>query len=357
MLVRTLIGDRFGQILTEVQARVESTTWILNGIGRTAISLALSDAKATEENLRIGNRLYLAFDNGLPDWGGVLDMPRNWSHGMVAMTAYELPWLLQWRCTRKNDAFYERPAGLIFRELLRREEEQDPLGITFGSIWMGGHPHWPRYHYKSLWYVLDYSLRRMERCDFRFIPYIDNGRILFRASLYQEAGDDKSASVALVEGRNIAAGFRLAEKGQIINSYYAVGEGSTWGTERVVVAARDNESIATYGLREVGKIHSGVSEQSTLEMHARNALDTNSQPRKIFTLPVTDHEPGLFAAYDLGDTVNAIIPSYGFSGFDGTLRVIAREFNPATGACDLVVEEPHSVEPWVYQDEAEEEPE
>lgn len=351
--MRVEIGDRFGRILTEVVADVDPVAWILNGIGKTAISLPISDEKATEENLRIGNRVYLEMDKGLPAWGGVLDLPRTWGGGVVKTTCYGIEHLMKYRSTGKNDAFYERPAGYVWQELLRREEAQDPLGITMGEIWMGGRPHWPRYHYKSLWYVIDYSLRRMERCDFRFIPYIDNGHILFRAEFYQVAGEDKSGKLSLIEGSNIAADLRMQEQGAVVNQHFAVGEGSTWGVERLVVAARATESIAKYGVRETGTIYPGVSVESTLEMHARNVLDTNNQPRRIFSLAATNNEPAMYKDYGLGDTVGCVLPSFDFGGFDGTVRVLAREYDPDTGSCRLVVEEPQPVEPWVYQVETE----
>lgn len=355
--MRALIGDRFGKLIAEVVADVDSLSWILNGIGKSGIALSISDSKTTAENLQIGNRIYLEFENGLPAWGGVLDLPRDWQGGTVSMTAYTIEWLLKTRKTKKTDAFYEQPAGIVFRDLLVQAENEDPLGITIGSIWKGGRPHWPRYHYKSLWYVLDYSLPRMEQCDFTFTPYIANGHIKFRADFYQAAGDDKSQSVELIEGRNIGAGVRLREHGEIINSYHAVGEGSTWGPERSVIAAKDRESIATYGLRQVGKVHPGVSQPATLEMHARRAIDQHSTPRKLFTLPVLSREPATFASYGLGDTIGCTLPSYYFDGFAGPVRVLGREYDPVSGDCELAVEEPRTIEQWVYDEDIEEESE
>jgi hypothetical protein len=348
--MRALIGNRFGTIIAEVVGDIDSTSWILNGIGKSGLTLAKSDANVNEETLRINNRIYMEFDNGLPAWGGILAMPRDWTPGTVHMAAYTIEEALKTRHTRKTDAFYERPAGVIFRELLLQEEVEDPLGITIGEIWQGGNPHWPRYHYKSLWYVLDYSLRRMEICDFKFTPYLDNGVIKFRTDFYQVAGDDKSGTVELTEGRNTASGLKLREQGSIINKYTSVSEGSTWGPERSVVIARYNESVAKYGLMEQAKVHAGVSQVATLEMHARNAINTHAEPRKLFTLPVVDQEPARYAAYGLGDTIRATLPSFGFDGFDGTLRVLGREFDPATGECELVVEEPRTFEPLI-QDE------
>lgn len=358
MLTRVIVADRFGQQLTELVADVGPVSWVLNGVGRTSLSLALSDPKATGVNLQIGNRIYLQFDNGLPPWGGVLDLPRSWQGGTVTVSAYGIERLLDYRCTGKNDAFYDRSAGYIFRELLRREEVQDPLGIRFGEVWMGGRPHWPRYHYKSLWYVLDYSLRRMERCDWRFTAYLDSeSRIRFRASFYEVAGQDRSSNVAIVEGRNAADGLQLTEQGAVINAHYAVSEGQTWGSERLVVAGRETESIARYGLRETGKVYSGVSMPTTLEMHARNTLRINSRPRRIFNFEVTNNAPGAFGDYGLGDTIRCVLPSFGFDGYDGNVRVMAREYDPQSGRCTLVVEEPREPEYWIYQDDVEEEAE
>jgi len=352
--MRVLIGDRFGKIINEVIADIGPVSWVLDGIGKTALTMATSDGKATANNLQIGNRVYAEMDKGLPPWGGVIDLPRVWSGGTITVTCYTVEHLLDYRVTEKNASFYGLPLGAILTRLLAREEEQDPLGIVPGSIWMGGHPHWPRYHYKSLWYVLDYSLSRMERCDFLFTPYIDNGYIKFRADFFQEAGADKSSSVALIEGRNTAAGLRLEEQGAVVNTHTAVSEGSTWGPERITVTARDSDSVATYGLRETGKVYAGVSMPATLEMHGRSVVNTNSNPRRIFSLEVTNNTPGTFADYGLGDTVACVLPSFGFGGFDGKVRILGREYNPATGVCKLVVEEPHAIEPWIYTEDEQE---
>jgi hypothetical protein len=199
--------------------------------------------------------------------------------------------------------------------------------------------------------VLDYSLPRMERCDFRFVPYLEEDFIRFEARFFQIAGRDRSANTAIVEGRNTAAGLKLTEQGQVINDYAAVAEGQTWGPERTVVLGQDAASRARYGLRESGKVYPGVSATATLEMHARNVLATHSEPRRIFNLEVTDDAPGRFGDYDLGDLVRCVLPSFGFGGYDGTVRVIGREYDPESGRCTLVVEEPNEPPFWIYQDD------
>ena len=48
-------------------------------------------------------------------------------------------------------------------------------------------------------------------------------------------------------------------------------------------------------------------------------------------------KPALFADYGLGDSVRVILPSFGFGGTDESVRILAREFDPNSGACGLVV--------------------
>jgi hypothetical protein len=348
--MRVLIGNRFGSIIEEITPGIGPISWILNGVGSVQLSFAKSDAKTTVRNLRLGNRVYIELDNGLPAWGGTMELPRHWDKGTVSVTCYEIGYLLKYRPTRKYDAFYDLPVGAIFSELLQREEEKDPMGITLGTVWLGGRPQWPLYHYKSLWDIFTDSLRKNELCDFRFIPYLDSG-IKFRAELYQVAGSDKTSSVALVEGSNIGEDLALEEQGAVVNIQIAIGSGSTWGDERKVMVARDSDSAALYGLRGLPIVYSGLNEPASLEMQARNALADSSQPRRIFTLPVTNNEPGTFGTYDLGDIVKAVLPTFGFGGYDGTLRILAREFNPQDGNCRLVVDENNQPTTWVYQDE------
>ena len=349
--MRVLVGDRFGRILEEITPNISSVVWALNQIGKTRLTSSRHSKEFNETLLGIGNRIYLEFDNGLPPWGGVIGLPRSWTSSGVLCTCYTIEYLLKYRVTDKNASFYERYAGDIFELVIQREEEQDPLGITIGSVWKGGSPHWPVYHHTSLWDVLDYSIRRMERCDFRFTPYLEDGHIKFRADFYQIAGADKTATVSFTEGRNAGEVLQLEEQGELLNTHYAISEGSVWDEDRLVIVGKDLESIAKYGLREAGKVYAGTSMQSTLEMHVRNVIRLNSEPRRYFRFPVTNSEPGTFDSYVLGDTIGCRLPSFGFNGYNENVRVLAREYNPTTGGCELVVEEPNEPTYWIYQED------
>lgn len=352
--MRILVGDKTGKLLGELDAEIRSMTTALNEIGGAELAVSTSDSKANEDYLGIGNRIYVEMDNGLPPWGGVLDTPRVWSQGIIEITCYTIEHLYQYRVTGKNESYYERQAGQIFQILVEHEEEKDPLGVTIGEVWKGGRPHYPRYHYRDLWYIFNYSLLNMELCEFTFTPYLSNGYIKFRADFKQLMGEDKSASVSLIENRNVVADTMLEEQGNIINQFYAIGDGSTWDEDRKVQVGLERQSRAKYGLRQASRIHAGVTYRSTLEMHVRNELKLNSEPRRIFKLSAVNQEPGTFASYKLGDIVRCELASFGFDGYRSNVRITAREYHPDREVCDLVVEEPRYPDYWIYEDEREE---
>jgi len=349
--MKVIVGDKFGQVLGEITPYLDTISTILNGIGRTKLTISKNSSDFVPSLLTVGNTIYIEFDNGLPAWGGILDLPYLWSTGDVNINCYEIPYRFKTRTTDKQASFYGLNAGTIFRLVLTREENQSPMGLIMGSIWEGGDPHYPVFHHTSLWDVLDYSLRQMERCDFGFVPYIEDGFIKFKANFYQIAGEDKTDKAALAEGRNIGSVTDTEERGEIINVHYAIGAGADWSQDRIVIVTEDLKSIAMYGRRETSMIYSDTSMASTLTMQGRNVIRLNSQPRVIFRAPVTNNEPGTFSSYDLGDTLACQLPSYGFDGFYDSVRVMAREYNPNTGQCELVLEVQNEPEYWIYQED------
>ena len=338
-MVRVVVANRFGTAIAELPARVISVAWVLNGIGKATIECSAAEPLVTPDTIRPSNRVYLEFDNGLPPWGGVLDLPRVWSGGKVTLPAYTIEHLLRFRLTRRTAAFNGAPVGAAFARLLRDMEAAQPEGVTVGAVWHGGARHYLRYHYKPLWEVFK-KLRALEGCDIVFTPLFVGGQISFQANLYDRAGSDKSNSVMLMEGANVVAPERFEEQGPIVNSVVAAGAGTTWAEERPVVRGRQADSIALYGLRERLEVHSGVTAKGTLEGHARRSVSNTAFPVHRFGLSVVDSEPGPFERYDIGDIVRLVLPSVRW-GYDGLVRIIGREFRPEQGVCRLAVDEWH----------------
>jgi hypothetical protein len=335
---RLVLGDRFGTVLTELKADIEFVNWRKNNIGKAKFMIAATDPKATATNLRYGNRVLFEFENGLPDWGGVIDPPRTWLDGKITVTAYSAAYLFTYRTTAKGRYFTNQSVGDIFKALINEANNIEDTGVVIGTIWTGGTNHSPDYHFKKLFEIFQKSLTsRLSTGDFEFIPTIIDGKIKFTANFYASRGTNKINTV-LIQDKNLS-NIKLKEQGPIINSWDAVGEGTTWGDDRLDSNATDLDSVSLYGLREGSKVYGDVSNQITLDDNTANLLSVSKDIYNIFTLGALNKSPAKFADYDIGDVVSLVAPDYCFGGTETTIRILSREFSPRTGKCALVVQE------------------
>lgn len=332
-----LIGDQFGRVIGEMQGEVQGVAWKLNDYGQARFTLGRADAAATEEMLRPGNRVLVQFGNGLPDWGGMLDLPLRFRSGRIELTAYSGERILADRITGRGRYFSNMTAGEIFRALLN---EAAPSGVEVGDVWTGGELHGPDYHYRQLYDVYSRSLSgRIEDADWGVSARLASGRIAFRANFYERRGVDHGRRLALIDGVNMAEG-DLNYQGTLVNEWSFAGAGTGWGeSNRIYAGARDEASIAKYGLRQRGETRVDVSVQETLDRSAAVALAGSREPRGIIDPVALDRAPARFWQYDVGDRIRVEMYEVGFGdGYEATVRVTAREFLPATGVCSLVVE-------------------
>ena len=335
---RFIVGNKLGTTIAELSPDIGTVSWRLNKVGVVDFSIAVTDPKATEDNLKYGNRVLIEFSNGLPGWGGVIDPPRKWDGSNIVCRAYSGAYLFDYRITDKGRYFSGASAGTIFQSLIQETNAVEDTGVDIGNIYTGGSGHSPSYHYKNLLDIFQKSLtNRLSTSDFDFIPSESGGEIIFTARFYESKGIDRT-QLALTQGANLTR-IKLIEQGPIINSWDVAGEGSNWGSDRLTAQEQNADSISLYGLRQGSKIYSDVSIQGTLDDHAENLLDDSENPYNIFELEVADKLPAKFADYDLGDTVSLVAPDYGFAGTKTTVRILDRSYDPSNGLCDLVVQE------------------
>jgi len=351
--MRVLLGDRSGRVHGElVNGNISNISWRLNSTGSSTLKIKVwrDNSLFKKELLSSGSRVYVEFDNGLPAWGGVMDLPRRWTEGELEIRVHTIERILSYIITKKTRGFYGAVVGHIFGEVLREAELREQLGLELGHIWYGGLPHWPRYHFRDAMWIINNSIRKMENCDYHFVPYLDDGRIKFRAELHEFFGADKRDSVLLAEGNNIVKA-TLVEQGNIVNRVAVVGTGSTWG-ERDVVYGEEHNSIRKYGLRERMLQPSGVSQIATLRRHADVGLRENAFPHTIVGLEVSDNLPSKFEDYGIGDIISINLVNYGFEGFSAPMRILARGYDPGTGSCELVCDERFEYSISTYEDDA-----
>ena len=338
MTVRVLVGDVYGRILAEIEPDVGAVTSRLNAVGQCTFSLAKTDSKALEENLHFGNRILVQFDNGLRDWGGIIDPPRDWGLANVTCTAYSGEYIFGMRQTDKGRYFSGATVGAIYQSLIDEANAQRDMGIALGSVWTGGEGHSPDYHFKNLLDIFQDSLcDRLSDADFDVTASEASGKIVFTANLYERKGTTRT-DYPLIESANAQVA-RFSEQGYLVNWWDLAGEGSDWGDNRIFSHTEDATSIGVYGLRQGSQIYSDVSVQATLDAHATNALAQSKDPHNMLELVTLDAVPARFRDYDVGDTVPLSMHSMGFGGLETTVRIWGRTYSPNLNLCGLVVRE------------------
>ena len=337
MGMRFLVGDVSGTLLAELEPEVKGVSWRRNDVGKVLFEVARKNAKAREEILRFGNRVLIEFDNGLPNWAGMMDPPMEWSGGVIKCTAYSAEYILGTRQTDQGRYFTDASVGYIFSHLIEEANAVESMGIELGSVYEGGSGHYPEYHFDNLLGIIRDSLcKRLSEFDWDVTGSESGGRISLAANLYERKGSDKP-NVALIEGHNLT-GIRLIKQGEIVNWWDLAGEGSTWGSDRLVtLGTKDDASRSLYGLRQKSAMYTSVSVQATLDSHASTLLEESKGPHNMLELVAVDELPAGFEAYDVGDCVSVELVGYGFGGMEGSVRIEGREWGD--GVCKLVVRE------------------
>lgn len=333
--VQVLICNRNGVPLADISPDIESASWRLNSTGMCKFSLPWTDAKCTQDNLKFGNRLLIQFDNGLPNWGGVLDPPRTRQQGVIGCTAYTAERLLDWRVTDKGRYFSSQDAGYIAKKLLEYENADWATGISDGSITETGTDRTLEYHFHDL--LQRYKdLARLSGQDFYVAAAYSGGVLSFTLNWYEARGTDYSDSVWLLDGANVSSA-KLSEQGPLANVIRLAGEGTSWGDERLTSIDADADSRESYGYREYSEVQLGVVNATTLDDNAATLLSEMKDPRNVYDLTVTNDDPGDFASYDVGDTVHAELFVDSAEWYVANeVRVYAREWHP-DDVCRLVV--------------------
>ena len=188
--MRLLVGNNRGTLLAELEPNIKQVSWRLNDVGKLVFEISQKDVKATEEILRYGNRLLVEFDNGLPNWVGMIDPPRDWNNGIITVNVYSGEYVLGTRQTDRGRYFTDGSVGYIFEKLISEANEVEDTGIALGSIYGGGDGHWPDYHFDNLLKIIRDSLcSRLSTYEWNITGSVSGGVIGMAANLYERKGE------------------------------------------------------------------------------------------------------------------------------------------------------------------------
>jgi hypothetical protein len=333
-LARAVVFDRNGAAIAEIWPDLRSVAWRLNKVDVADLSLPYTRPGCRGAVIRSGNRLMLEFDNGLPNWGGVIDFPISRQDEGVSFRAYGGIQLLSWRRTGKNEVYSSKSPGYIAGQLVANANSPVPTGISVGFTYQGQDARCESYHFDDVLAAVK-TLAAESGEEWAVIPSLQDGRLVLTLCWYQLRGADLAGSVLLEHGRNVAWA-QLDEQGPVYTRVIAIEAGNGWGDDRDAIPEEDAAARAQYGLREYAEIMTGVTDPDTLTANANAILSEYSLPRVAGTLLVRDCDPAGFRKYDVGDRVKArLFTEWPEWYFDGVMRVVGREWLPSEGLCRL----------------------
>ena len=340
------VADPTGQVIGELTGALESVTWAIDGYGMATIVIALPAVLASGRLLRFGNRVAIEFANGLPVWGGVIDVPRETAAGSVRVQLYEAAYLLGWRLTGDNDTYLDadaRPAANILVNLVGAAFRD--MSFDVGAA-RGGPPVQTEFHYMTLKAAAE-QLRSIDAdLHYFFRPRQGAGRrVDFELVVYREQYRDDTRRAVLIQGYNLVEWTAL-EQGPIynevrvapadfLNSDPPAGQAGAAG-----VVAGDIDSQQRYGLRQSFVVlpeTTGATAGEQAGARAAGDIQAYSRPRLRVQGTCLDMSPGRFRDLGIGSGVRieAAVPLM----LSEALTIIGMEFHPATGRLSLVFDD------------------
>jgi len=339
---RIRIFDREGFPVAEFRTTVQRS-WAIGEEGRAVFSYPSRKTDIVNEQvLQFGNWLWVQNDT-LPDWVGMIDVPRHWTARTVNVCAYTPERQFALRRGPIEDVL-TGSSGTIFERLLQYVNLEETTVLRAGNIYRGGTQRQETINPTTL----DKDLKRIQQRsgeEYQFRPATDvAGRLIVYCDWLDRLGID--SPVLLHEGRgggNIEATENIMiEDGPIINDTLGYGDGQTWKSKPTTKVI-DPTSTGRYGLRQDSKGYSGVTTTQALIENSTSHIAQFKAPARSFEITALNVGE-TFQYINLGNRLKLRFQNIGFyngtQGFETTVRILGMAYDPTEkNKVVLVVEE------------------
>jgi len=343
--VATPTGDFIGRIAGETGP----VSWRTDDYGRMTLTMPAAMAAAQRELIEYGNQIMLTWDNDLPAWVGVIDVPRENTPGRTVVHAYSLEYTLGWSLTRRYDVYRDEQPDQVLTRLVELAGRTDIRAYNAGSV---AEPVGEViFSYDTLLEAAERLRKRNDRLHW-FIAQ-EGGRDVLRPSLWTYYGyrRDRRADIRLVEGHNLI-NVETVDQGPLFNDVtvaagnddptadasgqqglvYGIYHPSRYGQRQRFVPLPEVEVDLTTGntLAELVRV---------LGPLAQAEYDRYARPRLRYRGTCINRPPARFGSYTLGDLVTVELSGFNRRWVELDVVVVGMEFDPESGLLTVVGEQ------------------
>ena len=326
------VYSRTDEYLTTLEnAQLGRRSWAINKIGDLDFRLPRNDPKATEQNLGSLNLVMVKSDTGLTQWGGQIQSV-SWEYpAYVYCKAKTKETLLKrhviedW--TTSTGTANREASGTIVETLLKLElsDSGGIPGISVGNILSTGESIEWTAQGADLWDdVIQGVITELDDQRVKSYVWVDADGA-FNWAL--DRGEDKSSTVVIYQGRHLTRYPKYSiDYSKIITQAIGYSNQSAWAS-KYKMPQRNVPAWNKWGTLEGVVTAVNGSSAATAEKFARMLVRANYAPYETFDFTINNKD-GIWAKFQLGDTIRAVLPLCGWrdkGGFDGRIRITGLE--------------------------------
>lgn len=337
--VLAYVGDAWtGKLLGELAPSFRRVSWLLSNYGDAEMQFMSDDPAIGRGLLRAGNRVLLLFDNGLPPWAGIIDLPIQHGRSQITIRAYQLPHALKYRITDRHfsgamtvrqfaedligQANVEHPTGLVLEPAAGQLEQEIEVDFHMARAWDA------------------FSKTLEPYAEWIDIGYLHPAHgIQSRIILAERIGRDLTRHVELIGGINMREP-DIVEQGPVYNQWSLSSSSGPWDPyatgSRTVITERDPEGFPQHGLRATHE-SVDITTETAMRQLAQAKIANARMPYVAVSGTVIDRPPAPFGSYGPGDTISATVLDGRRQPVTYHKRVVGIELYPQSGTCEVIL--------------------
>lgn len=340
------VADSSGRYLGELQTwgALDRVTWATDTYGAASMTLDAAVLREAPGLIDYGNRVLIQFDNGLPAWGGVIDVPRSTSRGQVRIQFYAAEYMFGWMEMGQSEDYTgtaSNSAPFILRDVLEKSTASEEYQILFEE---GDAAVADRVEVKLPVQTLESVAKKLTGLDpafhWRLEPLTEAYHLSYRLVTFQNWRRDATNDVVLLGGVNFVD-FETLEQGPIYNVVTVTPSAAEFSRGSRYYTATDPDSIALHGRRRrflaVRDADDTSDDLRLLRQYADAELAKYSTPRLKVRGRWLNIDPARYGRFHLGDRVGVELAELGQKDVR-TAVVYAMEFDSATGTLSVVLD-------------------